>query len=239
MKLSYIFHSGFAIETNELTIIVDFFEDTISKNKGIVHDRLLKNEGDIYVLSSHSHFDHFNPEVLKWKQARPDIKYIFSKDILDEGCTKPEDAVYLKKGDNYTDDRLKITAFGSTDIGISFLIELEDKLIFHAGDLNNWHWKDESTQDEIAEAENAYLTELDLLSESAGYLDLAMFPVDPRLGKDYMLGAEQFVDKIDVGLFVPMHFGFKYEKANAFKGYADQKGMKFFVIKERGNNIDF
>ena len=48
---------------------------------------------------------------------------------------------------------LRIQAFGSTDVGISFLIHLQGKSIFHAGDLNNWHWSEESTEQEIRKAE--------------------------------------------------------------------------------------
>ena len=41
--------------------------------------------------------DHFNREILTWKEARPDIRYIFSKDILKSHRAKPEDATYIKK----------------------------------------------------------------------------------------------------------------------------------------------
>ena len=72
-------------------------------------------------------------------------------------------------------------------------------MIFHAGDLNNWHWKEESTEGEVREAENAYLAELELLARRTNRVDLATFPVDPRLGQEYMLGAKQFVDHFRVG----------------------------------------
>ncbi|MEI3154718.1 MAG: hypothetical protein V8S95_06185 [Odoribacter sp.] len=48
---------------------------------------------------------------------------------------------------------MRIKAFGSTDIGISFLIDIDNIRIFHAGDLNNWHWEEESTPEEIAGTE--------------------------------------------------------------------------------------
>ena len=95
-----------------------------------------------------------------------------------------DDAIYLKKGDAYQDELLTIKAFGSTDVGISFLIETEGRRIFHAGDLNNWHWKDESTPQEVAEAEGNYLKELDIIAKETSVMDLVMFPVDPRLGTD-------------------------------------------------------
>lgn len=84
MILDYIYHSGFAIEAEGVTLIIDYYKDSSETelNKGIVHDRLLQRPGKLYVLASHFHPDHFNREVLTWKEQRPDIIYIFSKDIL-------------------------------------------------------------------------------------------------------------------------------------------------------------
>ena len=84
MKLDYIYHSGFAIEADGVTVIIDYYKDSSEEvfNKGIVHDYLLEKPGVLYVLCSHFHPDHFNREVLSWKKLRPDIRYIFSKDIL-------------------------------------------------------------------------------------------------------------------------------------------------------------
>ena len=152
MRLVYIYHSGFVVEAEGFSILIDYFKDTNpGPAKGFVRGELLKRPGTLYVLASHFHPDHFNPDVLKWKEEKDDIKYIFSKDILKRRRAKAEDAFYMKKGDVYQDEHLTIRAFGSTDVGISFLIEAQGKLIFHAGDLNNWHWKDESTPQEVAE----------------------------------------------------------------------------------------
>lgn len=235
MKLTYIYHSCFAIEGEWFTIILDYFKDA----GGIVHDYLLTRPGKFYVMATHFHPDHFNPEVLRWKEEHPDIIYIFSKDILKHRRAGKEDALYLKKLDVYEDDTIRVKAYGSTDVGVSFLIEAEDKKIFHAGDLNNWHWNEESTPEEIETAEKAYLGELKIINKDIKSVDLAMFPVDPRLGKDYMRGAEQFVDRIQTALFVPMHFDEEYAKANAFKTYAESKGCEFISLTHVGQTVEF
>ena len=162
MKLDYIYHSGFAIEAEGVTIIIDYYKDSSEtiRNQGIVHDCLLQKPGKLYVLSTHFHPDHFNREILTWKEQRPDIIYLFSKDILKHRRANPEDAIYINKGESYEDDNLRIDAFGSTDVGISFLIHLQGMSIFHAGDLNNWHWSEESTEQEIRKANGDFLTEV-------------------------------------------------------------------------------
>lgn len=240
MKLTYIYHSGFAIESESFTIIIDYYKDTSpNPEQGYVHSQLLKRPGRLYVLSSHSHADHFNPEVLGWREQRPDIRYVFSEDIRDHQKACFHDAVFLDKGEEWNDDLLKVRAFGSTDIGISFLMDVEGKCIFHAGDLNNWHWEEESTPEETQEYEHRFLEELDTLAQATQCTDLAMFPVDPRLGKDYTRGARQFIERIHTSWFVPMHFWEKYDKANAFKTWIESKGGRFAEWKQPGDSIVF
>ena len=236
MKLTYIYHSGFVIEGDQCTFIVDYYEDTDDQ---FVQRNLSLFPGKLYVLVSHWHPDHFNREVLQWKQVRPDIQYVFSNDILRKRLAHAEDADFLMKGQVWEDEFVRIQAFGSTDVGVSFLIEAEDKKIFHAGDLNNWHWSEESTSEEVAVCERHFLKEVDLLTKKTQSLNVAMFPVDPRQGKDYMLGAEQFVDRIQVGLFSPMHFGDNYAAAHAFRSYAEKSGACFADWKTKGEQVEF
>lgn len=229
MKLIYIYHSGFVIEGKDFSILIDYYLDTPEK---YIHRHFLNYPGRLYILSSHAHPDHFNPEILNWKKDRPDIQYVLSEDIRDSGQACFHDAIFLKKGEEWNDDLLKIKAFGSTDIGVSFLLDIEDKRIFHAGDLNNWHWEEESTPEEVTEAEVHYRQELDTLAQYTDYVDLALFPVDPRLGKDYTRGARQFTDRIRTRQFAPMHFWRKYDKANAFREYVETKGGHFIAIHQ-------
>ena len=138
----------------------------------------------------------------------------------------------------HQDELLTIKAFGSTDVGISFLIETEGRRIFHAGDLNNWHWKDESTPQEVAEAEGNYLKELDIIAKETSVMDLVMFPVDPRLGTDFMRGAQQFIDRIKTSVFVPMHFWERPAEVMAFGPYAESKGCRYIVLSVPGEGTD-
>lgn len=240
MKLTYIFNSCFVLEGENWAIVFDFYKDTEGDDhKGYVNDLVKNSSKRIYVLSSHSHVDHFNKVVLTWKDAREGIVYVLSSDILTKKKAKETDGFFLDKFETYEDDLLKITAFGSTDIGGSFLVEIEGKRIFHAGDLNHWHWKDESTPEEIEQAETNYLTELNLIAERVAGVDLAMFPVDKRLGTDYMVGAEQFVECISTKLFSPMHFGKYYESAAAFQSFAESKGGGFVSWSRKGESIEF
>ena len=53
MRLTYIYHSGFAIQADEFAILIDYYKDTgRSPEKGFVHEKLLNRAGTLYILSS-------------------------------------------------------------------------------------------------------------------------------------------------------------------------------------------
>ena len=237
MRLVYIYHSGFAIEAGGFSLLFDYFKDSDpDPAKGYVHAQLLRRKGPLYVLSSHFHPDHFNPEVLRWQEQKADITYLFSRDILKRKRAKAEDAIYLRKGEQYADERLRVTACGSTDVGVSFLVALNGLKIFHAGDLNNWHWSEESTPQEIKAAEGNYLAILRTIRQQFQAVDVAMFPVDPRIGGDFSLGARQFLSAIDVGHFIPMHQWGDFERSCNFSLYRAPTG-KYHCMRQ-GESIN-
>lgn len=240
MKLTYVFHSGFLIEYEDFVILADYYRDSGADGQsGVVHDLLEKQNKPWYVLVSHRHPDHFNPEILSWKQRYGDITYIFSRDVRKKLRTEQrEGIIFLSKSEEWSDAAVKIKAYGSTDVGVSFFIEGGEKRIFHAGDLNNWHWKEESTEKEAEAYERNFLRELELLAREVPELDLTLFPVDPRLGKDYMRGALQFISRVRTVWFAPMHFWEKYAEANAFAEYAGKYGVNFIAWHFPGQAVE-
>lgn len=147
----------------------------------------------VVALTSHAHGDHRRPELTA-----------FANQALD--C--PE------AGRDFHMSGARIRTFGSTDEGVSFLIELDNRRIFHAGDLNLWHWKDEGDADWTRQAYADFERVLDSLAGE--HIDIAMFPVDPRQGSDYDEGARRFMERIKPGILIPMHFWEHPEAAEEF-----------------------
>ena len=234
MKLTYLFHSGFLLEADGFAVVFDYYRE----GRALL-DNLLHREQPLYVLISHEHRDHYNPEVLSWHRQNNRVCYIFPREMEErrELADLPQ-TVFLSRGESYADERLQVTAFGSTDLGASYEVVIGKRTVFHAGDLNNWHWADESTEAEVREAEEAYRAELDYLAHRVTRFDVAMFPVDARLGSDYMRGAQQFVERFEVGVFVPMHFYPAVAKAEAFAPIARQHGSKFALLSHTGDSIE-
>jgi L-ascorbate metabolism protein UlaG (beta-lactamase superfamily) len=89
MVVTYIYHSGYAIEFDDFSILIDFHSDVKRDEKTYwVKDYLLGKQNDLYVLCTHSHPDHFNPEILLWKKEKPNIHYIFSVCFLSHEAIK-------------------------------------------------------------------------------------------------------------------------------------------------------
>lgn len=68
-------------------------------------------------------------------------------------------------------------------------------------------------------------------------VDLAMFPVDPRLGTDFARGARQWIQTIKTTYMAPMHFPPAREKAMTFGKEAEFRGTKFLYIHREGEEI--
>ena len=259
MTLTYIFHSCFVLEAEKSILIFDYWLDP-----GSVMPHFLQKDKPLYVFSSHFHEDHFNKEIFEWKKQRGNVTYILSKDILRHRRANKEDAdVWLAKGGSWSDGLVSVKATGSTDSGVSWIVETEGKRIFHAGDLNNWYAKflpdavpgqtiysEEFFAERSGKAERQedidpiahekqYLGELKGIKKISDNFDLVMFPVDGRIGNGYTLGGRQFIDRLKVGLFAPMHFvASSFESSWRFKEFAEEKNVSFWEISKEGDTIE-
>lgn len=245
MQLIYIFHSGFALETDRCILVFDYWMDPAG-----VMPRLLRSPKPMYVFSSHFHEDHFNRDIFSWRTVKTNLRYILSKDILKHRRAQKDEAdAWLGKGATWADELVHVAATGSTDSGVSWVIETGGKRIFHAGDLNNWYARfltddyhggtvyspDFGMDIDPLKEEKHYLGELKDICKLTDRFDVVMFPVDGRIGNGYTRGARQFLDVFQVGLFVPMHFvASGFESAWRMKEFTDAKSVPFWSIRQEG-----
>ena len=245
MDIYYLFHSGFAVKSESCTVVFDFWHDPSKTLPG-----LLSDGKPIYVLCSHHHCDHFNKDVFSWKQKYGGVTFLFARDVFEAGlCTEDRVDHWFLKGDSWADGNIRVTAMGSNDCGVSWIVWLDGKCVFHAGDLNNWYAKylDEkysgrkiySYEFQIdidpADEERKFLAELEDIREVAGSFDVAFFPVDGRIGNGYTLGARQFLQRFNVRLLVPMHFVLAgFQSAWRMNDYAVEAGAEFWCIPTNG-----
>ena len=120
-------------------------------------------------------------------------------------------------------------------MGSSFYINIEDKNIFHAGDLHFWHWEDDSEIEE-KEMKEAYIRQLNKIKKLPK-IDIAFTVVDPRLGVNVYEGVELFWEILKPKVIIPMHFGDDYSAMKDFKEKFRDKEVKIIEIDDSMKKI--
>ena len=200
-KVWYLYHSGFAVQTENHFLIFDYWRDKPKGgglDSGVIDPAAIEGL-DVVVFASHRHSDHYNRGILHWKNDIPKIRFVFSDDIR-----KPGDAFVIGPGSTLKQPDLCVQTLKSNDEGVAFVVDVDDMCLFHAGDLNWWHWEGEpdSYNDGMAAT---YKSQIDSLIGRK--IDLAFIPVDPRLEEQYSLAIDYLMRTVDVRYVVPMHFG--------------------------------
>ena len=198
MRITYIHHSCFLIETDSCYYLFDYEKGDLPA---------LDTNKPIFVFASHWHHDHYTAEIFPLLKAigMQTVQAVLSKEIY---LPPNVDVLQVTANTTYTLALgQKLTTFHSTDVGVAFLIEDGTHIMYHAGDLNDWVWEEES------DAYNAQMTkdyrqQIGLLSETLNgkEIDIAFVVLDPRQEKDYDRGMCYFLEHIPVKCVYPMHY---------------------------------
>lgn len=225
MKITYIHHSCFSVELEKATLLFDYFEGTLPKFN--------KNK-KLYVFSSHQHHDHFNPVIFELEKEYNNVTYILSDDIDNKKC---DNIVFIGPNKDIEVDNLRIKTLESTDLGVAFLINIEGKTIYHAGDLNWWHWEGENTDAQNKDAKERFKHEMKKLSGKN--IDVAFVPLDSRQGKEFYLGFNEFMINTNTKYVFPMHFWGVYEVIDNLKNMKCANNYKNKIVNIKKENEVF
>ena len=140
MKITYLEHSGFMCETENNIVIFDYHQDPKAK----VEEMIKQSQKKIYFFVSHNHWDHFNPHINQFENRVN--RYIIHEDC-DLILQNKNKIMRMKPGDKQYIDDIEVIMYDSTDVGGSFYVTVDNHTIFHAGDLNWWHWAGESDEE--------------------------------------------------------------------------------------------
>ncbi|MGI6085426.1 MAG: MBL fold metallo-hydrolase [Acetivibrionales bacterium] len=225
IEVWYLGHSGFAVGIGKKILIFDYYLDTCKNNgrslsSGVIEPLEIKDK-EVLVFVSHRHPDHFNPVIFRWKEQLPNVRYFLSSDIPKKYYR--EWINILKPNVVYQEENLSIQTLKSTDEGIAFFVFVDGINIYHAGDLNWWHWNEESkawNNDMSARFKH----EVSLLKNKP--IDIAFLTADPRQESAELMGITYFLEEADVKIAFPMHFGDDYSIMDRIK-------------RETGKNFSF
>lgn len=197
--IHFLHHSGFIVETDRIVLVFDYYRDPLHVLESILSEQETINKA-VYFFVSHVHGDHFNPEIRMYEEKATAY-------FMHEDCHMPlnngEKCHLMKPGDFFDGDDFSVKMYGSTDAGGSFMVRLGDKTIYHAGDLNWWHWAGEP-DDNNREAAELFFKELEKIEETR--VDLAFLPVDYRQQVAREWGVRQYLEKMNIEVLVPMHY---------------------------------
>lgn len=190
MKITYLRHSGFAVEFDEFVLL---FDDITFPPIDFINKR-------VYFFASHSHGDHYVKDIFSYSDNK-NTTYILSDDI--KNYNKSDNVIVVSEYKEYEFEDFKLNTLSSTDMGVSFYVATEKYNIFHSGDLNWWHWEEDGeSYNKIMEID--YKRHIENLSKFK--TDIAFVPADPRLGSAFDYSVKYFIEKIKPDILIPMHF---------------------------------
>jgi L-ascorbate metabolism protein UlaG (beta-lactamase superfamily) len=237
MKIRYLFNSGYTLEFGDRLLIIDFFRDKAA----VVTPEYLGRFASVTVLVSHSHPDHFNPEIFTWSKYSRTVTFVLWDGIGVNGnncaALTGGQVMSISEGASVSANGFDIRAYGSTDEGVSFAIKTDGQYIFHAGDLNFWHWRNEADDAFVDDALEQYERVADELVRDPQPIDIAFFPVDPRMGATHWEGALMFIERFRPRAFIPMHFGHTYDPGPDFTEQASVL-THIFAPQHPGDELD-
>ena len=232
LLITHYYHSGFSVAGEHTLLVFDYWRGErgeLTPEKQLTPEKLAKFD-NVFVFISHEHIDHLDPVVFSWNEAG-NVSYIVSSDMPVGTRGKrmaPGDTLKLC-------DEVTVTAFDSTDLGVSFLADFGGIRIFHAGDLNFWHWREESTMQEIEEADAEFRRAVQPLSKEQ--IDVAFFPVDPRQGTMYEAGANYFILAAKPRILIPMHYFHRADTAVDYARTASCRTTEVIALPGYGDRL--
>lgn len=207
MKITYIHHSAFLVETESAILLFDYFQGELPR---------LADGKPLYIFASHRHPDHFSKVIFDIAKEHENTRLLLSFDIWKKRV--PEElkgiTAFLAPGEVWEDGILRAEAFKSTDEGVAFWCTADGREIYHAGDLNHWYWDGED-EEWNRNMTAAYRSEIEKMRGRKA--DAAFLPLDPRLGEYFFLGIDDFMKAADAERIFPMHFWGEYDVAARLK----------------------
>lgn len=226
MKITYIHHSSFSVELDNCILLFDYFQGKLP---------VFNENKKLYVFSSHSHHDHFDKSIFDLQEKHPDVTYILSNDI---NVSKSENIKLIGPNERIVVDNLEIKTLESSDLGVAFIVKVENKTIYHAGDLHWWHWEGENSPEDNALAEKMFKDSIKRINEKT--IDIAFLPLDPRQGDQYYLGFDYFMRSTNTKIAFPMHLWKNFSLIEIFKNstHALDYKDKIVDIKHEGQQLE-
>ncbi|UCG33156.1 MAG: ankyrin repeat domain-containing protein [Phycisphaerales bacterium] len=241
--LWYLGHCGWAIKTANHLLIFDYWNEYRDPSEPSLANGLIAPDElagqKVTVFVSHEHRDHFDPEILSWKESLKDITYVFG--FRPEQLPENRESGYRGPAYEYVGPRetrslagLEIRALRANDAGVGFLVKADGLTIYHAGDHAGWQEGERQ----------GYTGEIDFLAEHIEDLDLAFLNVTGchAHGEEPLKeGTLYTLEKLRPKIMIPTHAGDReriYKQAAQEAAQMDLK-TKMHCPENRGDRFSY
>ncbi len=214
-KVVYLGHSAWAVYTKKRVLIFDYAPDAFPDRAMHRIDLEDMTDKQVILFFSHNHHDHYSKNVHEQARVYTNVTSIFGDFGKSEQNTiriNPRQTIRINAGDG---DAVTVYSAGSTDAGVSFLVEAEGLFVYHAGDNADWGDGDP--------ANARFYGETDYIAEQITDLDIAFIPVCTFSGnrpEDMTKGALYAIQKLNPALTFPMHANFR---EHLYKDFAEDE----------------
>ena len=197
MTITFLYHSAFLVELDSCSMLFDWYGGELPA---------IDRTKPLYVFATHHHGDHYSPEIFRF--GMENVTYILATCIRLSAKRKAALAIdesrvhRLSAGKTVEIGGLTVTTIRSTDAGVAFLVREGETTLFHAGDLNWWHWAEESL-DWNEKMARDFAKSCEKLRGVT--VDAAFLPLDPRQGEEFYWGFDRFMTTLEAKIAFPMH----------------------------------
>lgn len=235
IRVTFLAHSGFLAELPDAALLFDWWKGELPALP----------EVPLFCFVSHRHEDHFNPRIFSLDDGRRDVRFVLGHDLpltprnREKWGLRVETAgkcIRLRSGERRQLPGLTVEALPSTDEGAAFAVECGGVTLYHAGDLNWWHWEEEDK----AWNRNMEVNFKRYLEPLRGRrIDFAFAPLDPRLGEARDWGFQYLLETADVARAFPMHQWEDFAAAKAFCAAHPELADRVVPVEHNGQSWEF
>jgi len=223
----YLGHCGFAVQTGNKLLVFDYLSDrgtpSTDPEAGGLDDGIIEPadlEGlQVYVFVTHSHSDHWDPRILEWERAVPDIHYFFGW----EAGENPRHHYLVGPRATATQGALEIYTINSHHAGVpevAYLVQVNGHWIYHNGDYRQ-----------------EYLQDFEYLATFTDHMDLVFHGGSTDEQWQYTHQVYYLMERFHPDAFFPMHYGGNEEEMAGFAPAMARRGhdTNILVPSRRGD----
>lgn len=234
-RIVYIHHNCFVLEAGERTLLFDYPAPAYLPEAAarVCASHLAGRQ--LTVFASHSHDDHYDPEIVAATSGAAARQFVVSDDVADlYGDALPPGRITMEPEDRVDLDGLTVTALESNDLGLAYLLEMDGLTVYYGGDMALWDWPGNTPAANRAVG-MTWRRQLGRLEGKR--LDVAFSNTDPRLPES-LSGAPELLDRVRPRVFVPMHLGGHVHYLDAFAPRLTRPGTTLFRYANPGDILD-